>query len=302
MCRKVILLFGPTGVGKTGLLTKIFTDNFEIISADSIQIYKHMDIGTAKPDKGILKKLTHHLVDIIEPDEPFSAGDFVRMADRYVVEITERGCLPVLCGGTAFYLKNFLYGLTRAPVAEPAVRAGIRERHKREGNAVLFEELKKIDPEYCRKISVNDTQRILRALEVYEQTGRPLSSFTLPRKYREEYNPLLLGLRRPRRELRERIDRRVDKMFETGLEDEYRLLRKRGYGFSDPGLKAIGYREFSLLDEGYSVEDVREAVKTSTRAYAKRQMTFFNALPDVHWFYAEDYDPVKKEIENFLEI
>ena len=187
----VLIIFGPTASGKTSLASSLFSsDNplapfsacAEIISADSMQVYRGMDIGTAKPSSSFLERLPHHLIDIRDPSEQFCAGDFVRLADTACEDIHFRGKLPVILGGTAFYVRNFLYGLPVTPESDSEVRRCYIERMNIEGATVLFRELEAVDPESAKRINIHDEYRIIRALEVYSASGRPLSSYVLPKK------------------------------------------------------------------------------------------------------------------------
>lgn len=266
----VLILFGPTASGKTEILKRLFGPRLvsagiprkaEILSADSMQVYRGMDIGTAKPSPAERAALPHHLIDIRNPDEQFHAGDFVRLADRCCAEIAGRGALPVVSGGTGFYLKNFILGLPEAPPSDAGIRAVLKEELRNRGAAALMEELARCDPVSAGRIHINDEYRILRALEVFRLSRKPLSSYALSggagaaggpaeaaaegRPSREgRYHFLIIGLDRERAELYRRINLRCAEMFRQGLPAEVRRLREQGYGPDDPGLKAIGYREF----------------------------------------------------------
>ena len=297
----VIVVFGPTAVGKTEFLLH-FENIGEIINLDSLQVYRHMSIGTAKPASDITSRVPHHLIDCIDPDTEFSAGDFVSRADVLCREIHSRGKVPVISGGTGFFLKNFIYGLPDAPASDIDVRTMLQRRLATEGLEKLRTELKEKDPLSWERIKSQDSYRILRALEVYYTSGTPLSDYKLNETPRKEYRFLLIGLNRDRTELYERINRRVDIMFEAGLEDEYKKLRSMGYNPDSPGLSAIGYREFSIMAELGSLTrgDVKELIKQNSRNYAKRQITFFKALPDVHWIHPDDWDSIIEQINSFI--
>jgi tRNA dimethylallyltransferase len=298
---KVILLFGPTAVGKTDLLLRLFQGRAEVISVDSVQVYRDLDIGSAKPDAIYLDKLPHHLIDILDTSEVFSAGDFVRLADNAVHEIKEKALIPLLSGGTAFYFKNFLFGLPLVKGDTSEARSLLLQSLQSEGLPSLWQELLRVDPAYGKIISCNDSQRILRALEVYRSTGRPLSSFKVPNIPSSTYDFLIIGLKRDRAELYERINLRVRWMFQQGLEEEVFGLVNRGYSLESPGMKAIGYREFFDADGQFrSGEEVLREIQMNTRRYAKRQMTFFKSLPAVHWFHPDDKDNLEQLIERFL--
>jgi tRNA dimethylallyltransferase len=260
-----------------------------------MQVYRGMDVGTAKPSAELLSRLPHHLIDIRGIKEQFNVGEFVRLADEAVPGIVRRGALPVVSGGTGFYLANFVAGLPGAPPSDARMRAGLREELREKGAAALMEELAAVDPVSAGRIHPNDEYRLLRALEVCRLTGRPLSSYPRPGVpgnaggFRPEYRFLLVALDRPRSEVYCRIDRRCEAMFRMGLPDEVRRLWESGYGPGDPGMKAIGYREFFTEDgEGgfrfvEDTEAVKELAARNSRRYAKRQLTFFASLPQVHW-------------------
>ncbi len=296
----VVVVFGPTAVGKTDFLLH-FEHIAEIINSDSLQVYRHMSIGTAKPDNSVTCRIPHHLIDCIDPDDEFSAGDFVREADRLCQKIYSHGKLPVISGGTGFFLKNFIYGLPSAPASSKEIRIQLQKRLEKEGLEALREELHSKDPESWERIKPLDSYRILRALEVFYSSGSPLSDFKLPDTVRSGYRFLLIGLIRDRAELYERINGRVEAMFRAGLPEEYKKLRAMGYRSACPGLSAIGYREFSLMEElgSLTLNDVKELIKQNSRNYAKRQITFFKALPDVHWLHPDQWQDAVEMVSNF---
>ena len=291
----------------------------EVVSADSMQVYRGMDIGTAKPSAEEMSLLRHHLVDIRNPDEQFSTGDFVRLADDAVTGIAQRGALPVVCGGTGFYLKNFIMGLPEAPPSDAAIRAALKLELQEKGAAALMEELARSDPESAEKIHRNDEYRLLRALEVLRLSGRPLSSYQVsgaaadgaadPLRHRCRF--LVIGLFWPREELYRRIDERCAAMFSRGLPDEVRRLHEAGYGPRDPGLRGISYREFFVKDEqgvfriSQDIAGVQALVAQNSRRYAKRQVTFFASLPEARKLMAgkdeaETAQRLQDELERFL--
>ena len=307
----VLVLFGPTASGKTDILLRLFGPEglspcgAEVVSADSMQVYRGMDIGTAKPSPEEREKLPHHLIDIRNPDEQFNAGDFVRLAQEAVYDIAKRGRLPVVSGGTGFYLKNFITGLPEAPPSDAAVRAGLKTELQEKGAAFLMEELARVDPESARRIHINDEYRLLRALEVTRLSGLPLSSFKVSGakpagKGRggavsafaddaDAFRFLVFSLTRPREELYRRINERCTAMFAQGLPGEVQGLYDAGFTPKDPGLRAIGYREFFIEDESscsssehgkfrlsQDTAGVQALVAQNSRRYAKRQITFFS--------------------------
>ena len=311
----VLVLFGPTASGKTNVLLRLFEGGLdrhgdsrpaEVVSADSMQVYRGMDIGTAKPSAGEREKLPHHLIDIRNPNEQFNAGDFVRLAREAIADIARREAFPVVCGGTGFYLKNLILGLPESPPVDETIRAALKDELREKGAAALMEELARGDPVSARRIHINDAYRLLRALEVLRLTGRPLSSFGVSgRGGRDSHGGtedtgenirwVCVGLSRPREELYRRIDARCAAMFAQGLPDEVRKLCDMGYTPRDPGLRAIGYREFFVQDEdeyrlSHDIAGVQALVAQNSRRYAKRQITFFASLPGVQWIKAGDDD------------
>ena len=310
----VLVLFGPTASGKTGVLLRLFGSGgyvpAEIVSADSMQVYRGMDIGTAKPSPEQRKQLPHRLIDICDPSEQFNAGDFVRLAGEAIKGIASRGKLPVVCGGTGFYLKNLILGLPEAPPSDAAIRGGLKLELEEKGAAALMEELARFDPASAQKIHINDEYRLLRALEVLRLCGRPLSSYnstgstgavvTGAAANPGSFRFTAVGLFRPREELYRRIDERCAAMFAQGLPDEVTRLYNAGYTPRDPGLRAIGYREFFVNDldspdeRGFRLSQdlagVQALIAQNSRRYAKRQITFFASLPDAKKIMASKND------------
>ena len=281
----VLVIFAPTASGKTALTRELFSPqgshfilNAEVISADSQAVYKEMDIGTAKPDKSLCIEIPHHLINLLNPDQQYNVSDFVDEADEACQQIYSRGRLPVICGGTGFYIRNFLYGLAPTPISDEKTRNKLKERIAREGNEALYEELKKIDPESAEKIHPNDAYRICRALEVYYLTGQKRSSFKPEGQgqLRSKYDFLFIVLEPQREVLYERIRQRVDMMFDAGLENEVRSLIAKGYTKKTPGMKAIGYSEWF---ESNNIEEIREAIKHHSCKYAKKQYTYIRDIP-----------------------
>lgn len=303
----VIVIFAPTASGKTALTRELFSPSgshfifkAEIISADSQAVYRGMDIGTAKPDKEFCKEIPHHLIDILNPEQQFNVSDFVDAADNACEDIYSRGKIPVVCGGTGFYIRNFLYGVPPTPVSDEKIRNELKNRIEKEGNQALYDELQKIDPESAAKIHVNDAYRICRALEVFYISGNTRTSFQIEQKLREKYDFLFIVLQPQRDTLYERIRQRVDLMFDEGLEQEIKGLLSKGYTKDTPGLKAIGYSEWF---ESENLDEIREAIKHHSTKYAKKQYTYIRDIPGsiVVDFAAseENYKEVSKIIKNF---
>ena len=294
-------MFGPTAVGKSELLSRLLDSRFELITADSMQVYRHMDVGTAKPSPSERARIPHYLIDVVDPREQFNVGLFVAEAEALLPAIRARGHIPVVAGGTAFYITNLLYGLPEAPPVDPAVRERLRALERDEGKAALYRLLRQSDPEAASRIEANDRYRVMRALEVWQSTGRSLFSFRWPRTLRADNRFLLIGLDRPREEVYRRIDLRVEAMFASGLVSEVAWLLERGYGPQDPGMRGIGYRELLQMRRGCeTLADARRMIAQRTRRYAKRQLTFFRAVPGVCWMSPERGGEVRGRIEAFL--
>jgi tRNA dimethylallyltransferase len=314
----VLVLFGPTASGKTALLEELFgsagSTPAEIISADSMQVYRGMDIGTAKPSAEERAKIPHHLIDIRNPDEQFNAGEFTHLAEEACAAAFGRGALPVVSGGTGFYLKNLALGLSETPPVDEEIRRLLKNELAAKGASSLMEELAGVDPVSANRIHINDEYRLLRALEVYRLTGRPLSSFASPWNKaagcsERPFRFLLVGLRRSREELYRRINERTAAMFRAGLADEVKRLFEAGYTPSNPGLRAIGYREFFVGEPGpwrlsEDFAGVEALVAQNSRRYAKRQITFFASLPAVNWVDCgkDDAAKISKILESFTKI
>lgn len=299
--KSVVLLFGPTGVGKTDLLLNIFSNKAEIISADSMQVYQWMDIGTAKPSQQERAVFDHHLIDIITPDQKFHAGEFVLKTDVLIESILNRGNLPILSGGTGYYFRNFLFGLPGVPPSDEVISKRLNAELKAGAREVLYKRLQDVDPVYASKIHINDSYRLVRSLEVYESSGRPLSSFTVSNELRKGISPIIIGLQRDREQLYNRINLRVDKMFSMGLADEIKMLIEKGYDRFSPGMKGIGYREFfEAEDAGYAGDLgwIAQRIKLNSRHYAKKQITYFKLIPNVHWVDADDFQAVEALVSN----
>ena len=284
---KVIVICGPTASGKTALgvaLAKAL--NGEVVSADSMQIYRGMDIGTAKPTMEEMEGIPHHMIDVADPGEDFSAARYVEMAALCVDDILARGKTPLIVGGTGLYIDSLLSGRQFAPF-KGEVRSRLQERAQREGMEALHEELKRIDPERGEKLHLRDEKRILRALEIWYETGKTITEYdresrAIPPRY--EAATVFLNFK-DRANLWERIDRRVDLMMEQGLEEEVRRLLTSGVPPTCTAMQAIGYKEFSAAVRGEDdLENAVAEVKLRSRQYAKRQVTWFRRNQDaLHW-------------------
>lgn len=283
---KIVVICGPTGVGKTGLaiaLAKHFAG--EIVGADSMQIYRQMDIGTAKPTAEEQAQAEHHMVNIVNPDEGFDAAEYAHLARQCVDRLAADGKMPLAVGGTGLYIKALLYGLSQGAPSDPDVRAQLQNELDRFGTVHLHQHLTENDPESAQRIHPNDSYRIVRALEVLRITGRSITALHQDHGFAQPaYDALQIGLNLPRERLYERIDRRVEMMLDEGLVDEVRGLLKLGYSPALKSMQALGYRH--MVDFLQGRLDWNEAVQTlkrDHRRYAKRQLTWFGAVDGIHW-------------------
>ena len=294
-----MVLFGPTAVGKTALTEELFSKGFEIINADSVQVYKYLDIASAKPEKELVEKIPHHLVDIRFPWEQYNSGDFCKDAERLIKEINERGNIPLITGGTAYYFKQLLYGPSSTPESNPKTREEIQRTIDDIGLDKAYEMLMSLDMEAAKKIDKNDRYRISRALEVIKDTGRPLSSFPVSDTLREDIDFVIIGLKREKKELEDRIRKRVDIMFDSGAVREMKTLLSMGADLSWPGMQGIGYREwFNAMESGeVNISIIKDMIIRSSIKYAKRQMTFFSSFSDTLWFSPNDIEKIKEYLE-----
>ncbi len=303
----IIVIVGPTAIGKTALALHIARSMLarsmavEIINADSMQIYKGLDIGTAKPTREERALVPHHMIDIINPHEAFNVGDFIEMVDPVVNDLLAKGKIPVIVGGTGLYIRAFLYGLCSAPGADWKIRERLLQEENKYGEGYLYRRLSHVDPYLAQKINPKDLVRITRALEVYEKTGKPLSHFQKIHIKRPRYNVIFIGLTQDRRTLYDRINRRVDKMVQSGLVEETRWLFNT-FGEDCVPARRLCYKEIGGYIKGlYSLEKAIYLVKRNTRHYAKRQLTWFRHERGIRWFNVKDDLSCYKEIEEYIE-
>ena len=286
-----LALVGPTAVGKTAISLRIADRlNAEIISADSRQIYRELTIGTAKPSLKQLGRVPHHFIGELELNQPFSAGAFARRAHARIASILHSGRVPLVVGGSTLYLQALLHGLSAAPPSTAPIRQMLEDRLKQKGQLALYEELTTIDPISASALDPTKTHRVIRALEVYHQTGKTLSSFQehhTPPPY--PFDVVVLSMNRSR--LYERINLRVDRMMAAGLLNEVRAIRAAGHKSTTPALRAIGYQEaFAHLDGDITEEEMICLIKRNSRRYAKRQLTWFRRYDQDHWIDLDDPD------------
>jgi tRNA dimethylallyltransferase len=285
MKNKRILIIGVTASGKGKLAFELANQlNGEIISVDSMKVYRRLNIGTAKPPVEKRKQIPYHLIDVVEPSESFSVAGFLELAEAAVKDILSRNKPVVAVGGTALYIKSMLYGLFEGPGADEKIREELKEQVKTEGLVQLYAQLQKIDPEAAARISANDQRRIVRALEVYRLTGKPISSFQSQWKQASSNDWTIIGLRREKTEESKRINARVKKMLDDGLVDEVKNLLAEPNPLSKQAASAIGYAEIIDHFTGKTtLDDAIELIKKNTRKFAKQQRTWFKTFPGVHW-------------------
>lgn len=299
----IIVICGPTSVGKTGTAISLAgTFGGEIIGADSMQIYRHMDIGTAKPSMTEQAAVQHHMIDIRDPDESYDAGTFADEAFQKTEALNHKGTLPFLVGGTGLYIKALIYGLSRTAPVDPAVLSRLKKEVEKYGSRALHKRLQEKDRDTARKIHPNDSFRIIRALEVFEKTGTPVSTYHGRHGFSDpRLKTLMIGLHMERHTLYERIDRRVDTMIKEGLLEEVKDLLQRGYKPELKSMQSIGYRHMTdYLNGDLSWEDAIATLKRDTRRYAKRQLTWFGADNTIKWFKPHALEEITKEIKAFL--
>ena len=303
---RLVVIVGPTASGKSSLafrLARLFQG--EILSADSVQVYRKMDIGTAKPSPAERKLVPHHLIDIRAPDQDYNAALFREQADPIIRRLQQSGSPIFVVGGTGLYLKALTRGLFPGPGADPRLRQNLKERAARDGIPSLHRELADLDPAAASRIQPGDLFRIVRALEVYLQTQRPISQFHATHGFQDRiYEVLKIGLAWEREELYRRIEKRVEEMIAAGWVEEVRALLNEGYSRSLKSMKSLGYRHLAshLCGEG-GLADAIALIKRDTRRFAKRQLTWFRADGAIHWFgpNPENEDQIDALVKNFIE-
>ena len=302
--KPLIILTGPTAVGKTKLSIELAKAvNGEIISADSMQVYKHMDIGSAKIKKEEMCGVPHHLIDVLEPDEEFHVVRFQEMAKQAMEEIYAKGKVPILAGGTGFYIQAVVKDIDFSKESEKSpVREELEELAEEKGCEYLHERLQQVDPKSAEKIHANNVKRVIRALEYFELTGKPISLHNEEEAAKESpYNVAYFVLNDVRKRLYERIDARVDAMLQEGLVEEVSGLAKKGYTKDMVSMQGLGYKEIlSYLDGSYTLDEAVYILKRDTRHFAKRQLTWFKREKDVIWVNKQDFHYEENEILNYI--
>ena len=301
---KVIVVIGPTSVGKTKMGVALAKKlNGEVISGDSMQVYRQMDIGTAKVTIEEMEGVTHHCIDILDPKDQYSVHDFQQTVRKQITEITNRGHVPIIVGGTGLYIKAALYDYTFSEMENN--HDEINKKYRDYTNEQLYDHLKQIDEESAEILHFNNRRRVLRAIEIYEQTGQKKSEMINEQEHICLYDAYFVGLTLPRELLYERINLRVDLMMKKGLQGEMESLNKQGLTRENQSMKAIGYKEwFDYFEGKCDLNEVSENIKKHSRQYAKRQYTWFKNQFDVHWYdvclenFSKTIEEVSRDLKN----
>ena len=288
---KLVIILGPTAVGKSEVAMKLaVVIGAEIINADSQQVYRYMNVGTGKPSRADRERVAHHLIDVVDPDEEFNVAIFRRLALETIDHIHARGKNVVVCGGTGLYLKALTRGLFVGPEQDPEVRGELAREIQEKGLGALYQRLTEVDPAAHSRIHPNDRQRIIRALEVYQLTGKPMSLWQREHDFGDEpFDTLKIGLQRERADLYGLINRRCERMIEEGLLDEVRELAAKGYSLDLKPLQSVGYRQMGLVLQGMlKMDQAVEEMRLETRHLAKRQLTWFRGDHEIRWLHPEN--------------
>jgi tRNA dimethylallyltransferase len=301
---KIIVICGATGIGKTSVGIEL-AERFggEIVSADSMQIYRYMDIGTAKPTPAELAQVPHHMIDIVDPAEVYDAVQFSRQARARVAHIVKRNRIPFIVGGTGLYIKALLHGLFQSQPVDPQIRNRLKQEAEENGSGFLFERLKEIDPAAAGRLHPNDSYRIIRALETIESSGKTISEHHQDHGFADDpFIALKIGLQMDRQKLYARIDQRVDMMLEAGLVEEVTKLLELGYTAELKSMQSIGYRHVvEFLDKKLPWDECVRTLKRDTRRFAKRQFTWFGADQQIQWYEPDRLTEIVRLVEGFLE-
>lgn len=298
----LVIMTGPTAVGKTNLSIQLAKKmNMEIISADSMQIYKYMDVGSAKVTEDEMNGVKHYLIDEVTPDYSFSVSEFQERANDYINQIVKKGKLPLVTGGTGLYLNSLIYNMDFAKSdADNELREMLRLELEENGIDYMYEKLKSLDEEAANRIHKNNTKRVIRAIEVC-MSGKKMSDFSNDLKLNEKYEPIIIVLNRDREHLYRRINKRVDIMISQGLEDEVKTLLNMGYSSDLVSMQGIGYKEIiKYLNNEYTYEEAIEIIKRDSRRYAKRQLTWFRRYENAKWFDLDNYNDEKILLDDVI--
>ncbi len=297
---KIIIVSGPTASGKSALAIDIAKKlNSQIVSADSMQIYRYMDIGTAKITESEMQNIKHYMLDVVNPDQEYSVSDYASTVKDIIANMHKNNMIPIICGGTGLYIDSILYPLSLG-AKDDLVRQKYQKEYETYGATYIHDKLKAIDPKEAEKVHENNVKRVIRALEIYELTGKTKSE-QKDRNESLQYDTLLITLNPDKETLYQRIDKRVDEMFDMGLVSEVKGLLDKGYGFDLQSMQAIGYKEFKGYFEGTdSLDYVKDEIKKGSRHYAKRQVTWFKRYPFANMCDINEKDEIMKLVDNFV--
>ncbi len=303
--KPLVVIVGPTAVGKSGVAVEVAKRlESEILTADSRQVYRGMDVGTDKPPIAARQGIVHHLIDLVDPDQPFNTGLFRHHASAAIDGLYQRRLLPLVVGGTGLYVRTLLQGLCEAPPSDPMVRAQLSIDARQQGHDRLYDRLVGLDPITAAKLHPRDTAKVIRALEVHHLSGVPMSFFQARHAFSERpFSSLLIGLNRDREHLYRRIEERIDCQLANGLIEETRILLGRGYRRDSPAMKGLGYQHVAAyLDGACGREDMVSQFKRDTRRFAKRQMTWFRREPGINWLMIEELEPMDETVERVIRL
>lgn len=300
---KILVILGPTAVGKTALALEIAAQSEgEIVNADSQQVYRYMDIGTGKPSVADRERVRHHLIDVVYPDQEFNAAMFRHLGSEVIQQIDERKRNAMVCGGTGLYLKVLTRGLFEGPGQDLKLRASLEKEIEEAGMISVYRRLAEIDPTVPSTIHPNDRLRTIRALEVYQLTGKPISQWQEEHRFQEQpYDVLKIGLNRERAELYDRINRRSTAMVDAGFLDEVRALVARGYSLDLKSLRSVGYAQMGKVVRGtLTIDAALEEMQRETRHLAKRQLTWFRGDKEIRWFHPKQSAEIFTAVKTFF--
>jgi tRNA dimethylallyltransferase len=298
----LVIINSPTATGKTELAISLALEfGGEIISADSLQVYRTLDIGTAKPSKEQRSKVKHHMIDVVDPDEKFNAAFFAEQARIIIADLARKGKPIFVVGGTGLYIRALLKGIIETPEVDENIRNHYRQLRESHGKEYLYHLLKHRDSDAAGKISPNDSVRVIRALEVLEQTGESISAIQKRHSFADcPYKTYKIGIQIDRKELRQRIIMRTEKMIAEGLLDEVKSILDRGYSYKLKPLQSLGYKQvIGFLRKEYNWENALDLIKRDTWQYAKRQLTWFKADKEINWFKPDLFAEIRKNVEKY---
>lgn len=302
--RPLVVLLGPTAVGKSRVAVQVAKRfGTEVLTADSRQVYRGMDIGTDKPTEAERQGVPHRLIDLVDPDQAFNAGWYREAALAEINRLYDAGKLPLIVGGTGLYIRTLVRGLCPAPKADPEIRAELMKMSREQGRDRLYAELVRVDPEGAARLHPNDEAKVMRALEVHRLSGQPISAMHRQHAFQDSgFATLLIGLLRPKEALYRRIEARIDWQLAHGMVEETRALLVRGYGRELGAMKGLGYRQVAAYVAGdYDYEEMVRRFKRDTRHFAKRQLTWFRKEPGIVWLSLDEEEPLERTVDRVVD-